>query len=476
MTLKTDLFPHQREAAEKLGRLKVGALYMEMGTGKTRTALELVARRLDAGKVSRVLWLCPCSVQGNLLADIRKHSDLAELPGVLTVCGIETLSGSVRTCTRLLKAVRDDPTFLIVDESSLVKNPNALRSIHIQQISESCPYRLILNGTPVTKFEADLYSQWKILDWRILGYRSFYSFAANHLEYDRDRPGRIVRALNVDYLTRKMEPYTYQCLKADVFKLPGKRSFERGFYLTDEQSLAYDEAIERLLTDLDDMSDAAIYRLFGALQGIVCGFKIDISDDLHVTRSPMFPDPLKDPRICALLEEISETPEDEKVLIFCTYTQEIENVVSVLNVLGAGEALAFFGEVPQKKRQAILDRFHDSARFLVANKSCGAFGLNLQFCHRVIFYSHDWNWGTRAQAEDRVHRLGQEHDVEITDLKARSTIDEQILRCLRKKQRLSDSFKANMDRQSAINFLKGGKQNGKDLSEAKRVRGRAGKA
>lgn len=43
--LKTGLFPHQARAVEKLLPIKVGALYMEMGTGKTRTTLEMIKRR-----------------------------------------------------------------------------------------------------------------------------------------------------------------------------------------------------------------------------------------------------------------------------------------------------------------------------------------------------------------------------------------------------------------------------------------------
>ena len=66
MKLLTDLYDYQREAVEKLSHVKVGALYMEMGTGKTRTALELIRRRLAAGKVSQVLWLCPYSVSRGL--------------------------------------------------------------------------------------------------------------------------------------------------------------------------------------------------------------------------------------------------------------------------------------------------------------------------------------------------------------------------------------------------------------------------
>jgi superfamily II DNA or RNA helicase len=70
MKFKTDLLHHQIDAVEKLSKIKIGALYMEMGTGKTRTALGLINQRLQAGKVDFVLWLCPCSVKGTIKSEI----------------------------------------------------------------------------------------------------------------------------------------------------------------------------------------------------------------------------------------------------------------------------------------------------------------------------------------------------------------------------------------------------------------------
>ena len=183
----------------------------------------------------------------------------------------------------------------------------------------------------------------------------------------------------------------------------------------------------------------------------------------------MFESASENPRIQQLKKVIAEIPEGEKVIIFCTYTQEIEAVSEVL-----GEsAVTFYGKVPQRERQSKIEEFRESKRFLIANKTCGAFGLNLQFCHRTIFYSNDWNWGTRAQAEDRVHRYGQTQDVEIVNIYAADSIDVQILRCLEKKERLADRFKSAIDEQSRISFLRGGKASGENLSPAKCVRGGA---
>ena len=158
MKLKTDLLPYQKKAYDKLKKIKVGALFMDMGTGKTRTALELIKKRVDEQKIDGVIWLHPCSIKMDLERNIATHSDLAET-GELVMCGIETLSTSIKENLRLLELVSKKNMFLIIDESSLIKNPYALRSKNILQISELCQYKLILNGTPVTRNEADLFNQ-----------------------------------------------------------------------------------------------------------------------------------------------------------------------------------------------------------------------------------------------------------------------------------------------------------------------------
>lgn len=63
MNLKNNLLPHQTAAVQKLIKLKVGALFMEQGTGKTITTLEIARIRLEKEKINHIIWLCPCSVK-----------------------------------------------------------------------------------------------------------------------------------------------------------------------------------------------------------------------------------------------------------------------------------------------------------------------------------------------------------------------------------------------------------------------------
>ena len=441
MWTKTELFQYQHEAVEKLLPLRIGALYMEMGTGKTRTALELIQRRLDAGKLRRVLWLCPCSVKDNLAADLDKHAE--DWREVIRIEGIESLSASDRLYLELLKS---DFQMAIVDESNLVKNFFAKRTKRITELGKPARYRLILNGTPVSRNEADLYAQWYFLDPRIFGYRTFWSFAANHLE--KDDNGRVRRVLNVEYLTEKMKPYSVVMKKNDVLTLPRKHIRRYGYGLTSSQSRHYSHVADEMLLQVDEADESTIYRTFTALQLITSGRRIT-STAKPLQHEPFFDDPHDNPRIQELLEDL---PDEEKCIIWVKFKHESQDVQEVLP---DGSWAVFTGEVPLRRRLSNLKKFREDpeCRFLIANKVCGGYGLNLQFCSQAIYYNNDFNYATRAQAEDRIHRIGQDKDVLMIDIVSNAKIDNRIIDCLDRKESLSESFKRELKTGEGKEFL-----------------------
>lgn len=451
MTIKTELFPYQRDAVEKLRHLCIGALYMEMGTGKTRTTLELVKIRKDAGKINAVLWLCPCSVKQNLKYDIIYHC--GEKPDWIVIKGIESIAGSDRLYLQLLEFVQKYNVYLIVDESNLVKNPFAKRTQRITELSRHCKYKMILNGTPVSRNEADMFAQWYILDWRVLGYKSYYSFAANHIEYREIRTAngtkiktdQIAYVLDVDYLTEKIKPFSYQIKKADCVKLPEKHYMNQCFNMTDKQLEEYYDVKDRYLMNVSEFRSETIYKFFSALQHVTAGRYVTSSANKRMTTKDMFEEWSDNPRLVCLKSTIEEEIGEEQCIIFAKYKREIDEIETMLDELGYTYA-EFTGRLNQRKRQESIGKFRDGTQFLIANKMCGAYGLNLQFCRNIIFYDNDFDFATRSQAEDRVHRIGQTQDVCIYDIIAVNSIDEFIANNLDSKCSLVESFKKYLDK------------------------------
>lgn len=448
MTLKTSLLPHQTEAVNKLSKIKIAGIYMEQGTGKTRAALELISMRLSAGKVNHVLWLCPCSIKGSIKADIDKHS--SDLP--ITIAGIESLSSSIKLNSELYEMCKNNSVYLIVDESNLVKNHKALRTKNITRLAEMCKYKMILNGTPISRCENDLFAQWYLLDWRILGYKSFWSFAHNHLEYDEY--GKIRRCLNTDYLARKIAPYTYQVKKEDCLQLPRKNYKDCMFNLTENQYRHYEDVKNEFLMQVDEYDETTLYRLFTALQHVVSGRRIVSKYDKRIETKDYFKNYLNNPRMEKLIEVVSDEIIDEKVIIWCKYTDEIKMIADhYKKEFGNDAVVEFYGEVSKKKREEAIKKFENEAQFFIGNKTCAGYGLNLQFCRNAIYYTNDWDYATRIQSEDRIHRIGQNKNVYIYDIYSSGTIDERIIDCLYKKEKLVDSFKYYISKMKDKKYL-----------------------
>lgn len=429
---------------------------MEMGTGKTVTALEIIRRRLEKGKINKVVWLCPCSVKTDLRRNLQRSADGWD--DLITICGIETLSSSKRENARLLDEALCSDCMLVVDESNLVKNPRAIRTKNITRLAALCKYRIILNGTPVSRNEADMFAQWYLLDWRILGYGSYYSFAANHLEFDEKYKHKVRRVLDVDYLTDKIAPYSYQVKKEDCLDLPDKREHTFYFSLTEKQREHYFDMLTKYLSpDVleTDYDSSAVYRAFTICQQISSGRKITNKPlSYKIEHTSFFETPEDNPRIHALLAVLNKFCEDEKIVIWCKYTHEITDISDVLTNQGENVEL-FYGEMSQRKRNEALERFRGKSRILIANKSCAGYGLNLQFCSNAIYYNQDFDWATRAQSEDRLHRIGQTENVYLYNICADGTIDERILSCLSRKESLVDAFRAAVGSMNMIDWING---------------------
>lgn len=457
MNLRTELMPHQIAAVEKVLPSRIGGLFMEMGTGKSRTSIELAHRRLR--KIDKIVWFCPVSLKETVRQEIRKHTDCDQvyvfngkttefnLPPVLWyVVGIESMSSSNRVVLAVNHLITEK-TFVILDESSYIKGHNAMRTERLTFICSRARYRLILTGTPLSQGIVDLFSQMKFLSPKILGYSSFYSFAANHLEYSEKYPGMIVRAHNVPYIAAKIQPYVYQVTKNECLDLPSKLYTTRYFSRTDEQRHYYELAKDEIINDLadDDIDSIVIFRLFSTLQQIVSGFwnrRIGKGKDKKYKFITMEHD-----RIETLMDTIAEIPAGEKVIIWAKFKYDIEQIKQALEKEFGPESVAlFYGDLNEKKRGEQVNLFRKQARFFVATQSCGGHGLTLNEAAYVIFYNNGFKYSERLQAEDRCHRIGQERKVTYIDLECAYSIDERISEALSKKGNVVSAFKAEVDK------------------------------
>jgi SNF2 family DNA or RNA helicase len=467
-TATTELMPHQLEAVAKLLPGRVGALFAEMGTGKTRTMIELA--RLRQAKIDRVVVFCPVAVRPTIRREILKHTDCRDddidmfddatdernvpVAKPWHIVGIESMSSSVRVVSAAQRLI-DDRTMVVVDESTYIKGHFAKRTRRITLVSEAARYRLLMTGTPVTQGAVDLYAQMRFLSPKILGYTSFHSFAANHLVYSDRYKGLIRRTLNTGWLAERMKPYVYQVRKKDCLSLPDKARTARWCALTREQLDAYERAKLDFADDVlrwDDgdglQSGIAIFRLFSRLQSIVCGF------DCGAPGSPALPHN----RLAALMSAIREL-DDRHLVVWTKFQRSVDEIMAALGADGR-TAFGFDGRVPETDRERLVDEWVARGGVLVATQSLGSHGLNqLTAASTALFYANGFKYSERIQTEDRHHRIGVTGErVLYVDIWAECGIEDRIAKAQSTKSNALRQFRLEID------AVKGrGKQGVRDL-------------
>lgn len=440
----TELMSHQVCAVAKLLPLKVGALFMEMGTGKTRTAFEIAKHRQH--KIQRIVWFCPVSVKYTIAQEVAKHTTLSTddvlvfdgrtnantanlLNKTVVIVGIESMSSSDRVMLAVTELI-DDKTMVVLDEATYIKSHRSKRTRRIEILSRKARYRMILTGTAMTQGAVDLYSQMNFLSPKILDYVSFYEFAERHLVYDevklpngrRVKTKRIVNELETELLAEKIAPYSYQITKKECLDLPQKIHTSYSFDLSYEQKEAYGRAkelfAERLLTEDYSHSSIPIFQLFADLQGIVCGFW-RAKDQLIE---------LKHKRIDTMFDALYGLNSNEKVVIWGKYHYCIDQITQALeDEFGVGSVYQYHGKLSEKQRKNSLIDWQNKGRFIVATQSAGGYGLNeMVSASHAIFYANGFKYSERLQAEDRIHRLGQSKPCWYADIYASNSIDGRI--------------------------------------------------
>ncbi|KAL8427943.1 hypothetical protein Efla_003457 [Eimeria flavescens] len=147
-----------------------------------------------------------------------------------------------------------------------------------------------------------------------------------------------------------------------------------------------------------------------------------------------------------LLREVQQR--GEKALVFSQFTSYLDVFEEALQLhMPTLRFCRLDGSTVVEERQRLVDGFNqteDCTAFLLSTKAGGQ-GLNLTAARTVILLDQDWNPQNDRQAEDRVHRLGQTHEVAVYRLCCRGTVEESILKCCQRKLDLDSAFGGNTE-------------------------------
>lgn len=396
------MFSQQESARDKLIRWKVGALFMEAGTGKTRVAVELV----NSTDCDLVVWVAPLrtiKTQEGVPSVIDEINKWGGFRAESVFYGVESIQASKRIYLELLSLVEQhEKVFIVVDESLKIKNADAKRTKRLLELSKKVDYKLVLNGTPLSRNLLDLWSQMEFLSPKILNMslaqfkNTFccYTTITKRIGYRSLRKEFITGYENIDYLYSLIRDYVYEC---DLTLNITQNYYELHYEVGDDEKREYNYMKEKYLDDetLELKNNNIFLEMTQKMQHSYCctQSKFDVVDKLF--------------------EDIPQ----EKTIIFCKYVSS---------------------------RDACAKRYPKS---MVLSYQKESMGLNLQNFNYTIYFDKIWDLALRIQSGRRTFRTGQEYDCKYYDLTGDVGLEYLIDNNIRKKVSMTEYFKGKTKEQ-----------------------------
>lgn len=384
------LTQQQQAAIEHLNEWRVGALFMEPGTGKTRAAMTLV----NSTPCTDCFWIGPLRTYPTIQMEMARWGGM-KMP---TSCwGVESLSQSDRIYMNLLNEVEQSRMpFIVVDESLKIKNAEAKRTRRLLEIGKRAEWKLVLNGTPVSRNLLDMWTQMEFLSPKILG-MSLTEFKNTFTKWTRVTKRIGMRSYtkeyvtgmeNVDYLHSLIRHYVYECdLRLNITQ----KWHTVSYCITDESRQRYNDIKEDYLSDetLEWKNNNIFLAMTTEMQ---VAYTIDEGKMEAVSR---------------LLQDL---PQDETI-IFCRFIVAQEEC---------------------RKRWP---------KVTVLSMQKESLGLNLQQYRHTIFFDRVWDYALLLQASRRTYRTGQEQDCHYYELTGNVGLEHMMAENIKKKVSMSEYLK-----------------------------------
>ncbi len=439
--VKAELYPYQKEGvlfAAKAGRVLIAD---DMGLGKTIQAIattEIWARHFG---VSNVLIIAPTSLKYQWKNEINKFSNrnVRVIEGALDkrihqykekeFYKIASYGVALNDINHLNAA---DFDLIILDEAQKIKNWQTKTSKNIKRLKSE--FAIVITGTPLENKIEELHSIVAFLDPYRLG--ALFRFLDKHQL--KDETGKVVGYDNLNDISEVLDGLLLRRTKATIKdQLPERTDKNYFIDITEEQREIhddYDYIVKRIVSK---------WRRYGFLSEkdrqrllISLGCMRMVSNSTYIldqkTRHDKKIDELVD-----ILKDIFETTEN-KVVIFSQWERMTRLVARELKKMDI-EFEYLFGGVPSKKRKDLINNFNnDKNKRVFLSTDAGGVGLNLQTANIVINIDLPWNPAVLEQRIGRVHRLGQQENVQVINLISKYTIEHKILGTLNFKKSTFD--------------------------------------
>jgi hypothetical protein len=447
---------HQFRALRAMAGQTAFGLFMEQGTGKTKTVVDWTSALYRAGDITGMLVVTKKGVHRQWVEEHGPKDFWVEWSGqwwngkpihpygpglqVLTVNYDALRSAKTLALVEAFCKSHNGKLLIAADESQEIKNHRSQRHKAMMKLRPYSSHRVIMTGTPIAKDLTDEWSQMLWLDETILGMRDVTTFRSKYCVMGGFGGHAVIGHRNMEEFKERTAPYVFRATKDELGLLP-KAHDQWKFDLTKRQKDMMRELKTQLATQLDSGEVVDIIGAAQALtkaQQISNGF-VQLEDNRIERLMPV----MENPRALAMLEWLEAG--EGKAIVWCRFREDVRIVCEAL-----GESNVRFvehhGGNNATERKASLDAFIDGeAQVIVATAATMGTGVDglQKACTRNLYYSNSFNAIDRWQSEDRTHRKGAVGRVTYTDLIAKGGLDLYVLNNLWKKEataseRLSD--------------------------------------
>ena len=426
----------------------VAAVLLEMGLGKsviTLTAIyELMLNRFE---VQKVLVIAPLRVARDTWpAEIEKWEHLTGLTYSVAIGTEAERFAALRSPAHLYLINRENVDWLIIksgipfdfdmvviDELSSFKSHAAKRFKSLLKVRPTVKRMVGLTGTPSSNGLMDLWAEFRILDMgqRLGRYITHYR---NNFFVPDKRNQQMVFSYKPkpgaeDAIYRLISDITISMKSADFLKMPECIINEVPVALSEKEWSVYQALKEDMVVDLKDEEIDAVNAaaLSGKLLQMANGAVYNEEKEvIHI----------HDRKLDAL-EDLIEGANGKPVLVAYWYNHDLQRIKERFSVR----------EI--KTSQDIKDWNNGNIPVAVIHPASAGHGLNIQFGGSpIIWFGPVWSLELYQQTNARLWRQGQKSTVVIHHIIAKDTIDEDVMKALRKKEKIQsaliDSVKARI--------------------------------
>jgi len=408
------LFDYQEKALALTSDKDNSAFYYDMGLGKTFIGSERL--RLYGERVNIVV--CQKSKIKDWCEHFKEHYtdyavfDLTNKKDMQTFITypiykcIGIINYELAYRREELRKLKDFT--MMLDESSMIKNETAKRTKFILSLKPS--HTILLSGTPTDGKYEFLYSQLRLLGWKITKTAYYNRYIKTELRSYGGPMFRVVTGYkNVSELKAKLKEYGAVFAKAEeVIKLPEKKFIkEYSTVSSDYKKFMKDRVIK--IDDKELTGDSTLSkRLYARM--LCSAYSKD--------------------KISRLIDLVNST--SDRVIIFYNFNTELE---ALRKVLFDRPISIVNGQIKNLKAY----ENNDNSVTLIQYQA-GAMGLNLQKANRIIYFSLPERSELFEQSKARICRIGQEKQCYYHIMMCHKSVEEKIYECLLMRKDYTDEL------------------------------------